>query len=300
MERGLRQGDPLSPLLFVLVVDVLHRMLEEAVRNGRITLLLVGRDHIELSHLQFADDTILFCPPKTETIVNYKRLLCCFELMSVCKQASLPVRYLRISLGANPCLVKTWKPVIDKVEEKLSLWKAKVLNKAGVVIGDSFGGDTSYSFTNVIWKGLVLPRIELFDWFVLVGRVNTKERLSRLGILHQHDSICVLCKKESECVHHLFVFCEFTWQVWCVWLRCFHRDWAVPGSIKGLFKSWNGTPNRKKEQRRWLTGFFAVIWNVWLECNNRIFNNKEVNVDVIQNMTFLSSKEWTGIDPTGY
>ncbi|XP_057745696.1 uncharacterized protein LOC130963611 [Arachis stenosperma] len=149
MERGLRQGDPLSPFLSVLAVDVLHRMIREAVRNGRICPLLVGRDHIELSHLQFADDTILFCPPEEETIRNYKRLLRCFELMSGlsinfekssfipvnceqswvqkmcrllgCKEASLPVRYLGISLGANPRLVKTWKPVIDKVDEKLSL-----------------------------------------------------------------------------------------------------------------------------------------------------------------------------------
>ncbi|XP_016178235.1 uncharacterized protein LOC107620616 [Arachis ipaensis] len=52
------------------------------VRNGRISPLLVGRDSIELSHLHFADDTILFCPPEEETIKNYKRLLRCFELMS--------------------------------------------------------------------------------------------------------------------------------------------------------------------------------------------------------------------------
>ncbi|XP_052107613.1 uncharacterized protein LOC127740579 [Arachis duranensis] len=135
MEKGLRHGDPLSPLLFVLVVDVLHRMLGEDVRNGRIAPLLVERDHIELSHLQFADDTILFFPLEIETIVNYKRLLRCFEMMSglsinfdkshlisvnceqewveqvcdllECKQAVLLVRYLEISLGANPLLVKT-------------------------------------------------------------------------------------------------------------------------------------------------------------------------------------------------
>ncbi|XP_057744717.1 uncharacterized protein LOC130962529 [Arachis stenosperma] len=68
---------------------------------------------------------------------------------------------------------------------------------------------------------------------------------------------------------------ELNCLVWCVWLRCFHRDWAVPRSIEGLFESWNGTPNRKEEQKRWLTGFFAIIWNIWLERNNRIFNNKE-------------------------
>ncbi|XP_057730401.1 uncharacterized protein LOC130945711 [Arachis stenosperma] len=149
MEKGLRQGDPLSLFLFVLVVDVLNRMIREAVRNGWISPLLVGRDNIELSHLQFADYTILFCLPEEETVRNYKRLLRCFELMSGlsinfeksnlipvncsqewvsrmcqllgCQEAALPVRYLGINLGANPRLVKTWKPVLDKVEEKLSL-----------------------------------------------------------------------------------------------------------------------------------------------------------------------------------
>ncbi|XP_057730184.1 uncharacterized protein LOC130945490 [Arachis stenosperma] len=110
-------------------------MIGEAVRNGRISPLLLGRDHIELSHLQFADDTILFRPPEEETIRNSQRLLRCFELMSGlninfekshfipvncdrmwvcrmclllgCKEASLPVRYLGISLGANSRLVKT-------------------------------------------------------------------------------------------------------------------------------------------------------------------------------------------------
>ncbi|XP_057740463.1 uncharacterized protein LOC130957629 [Arachis stenosperma] len=137
-------------------------MVGEAVKNGRISPLLVGRDNIELSHLQFADDTILFCPQETETIVNYKRLLQCFELMSGlsinfdktclisvnceqewmtnkcgllgCAEATLPVRYLEISLGANPRLVKAWKPIIDKVEDKFSLWKAKSLNKAGKLV----------------------------------------------------------------------------------------------------------------------------------------------------------------------
>ncbi|XP_072063929.1 uncharacterized protein [Arachis hypogaea] len=102
MERELRQGDPLSPFLFVLVIDVLHRMVGEAVRNGRISPLLVGRDNIELSHLQFADDTMLFCPQDTETVLNYKRLLRCFELMS-----GLSINYDKSSLISVNC-EKAW------------------------------------------------------------------------------------------------------------------------------------------------------------------------------------------------
>ncbi|XP_016164085.1 uncharacterized protein LOC107606547 [Arachis ipaensis] len=103
MERCLRQGDHLSPFLFVLVVDVLHKMVGEAVRNGRISLLLVGSDNIELSHLQFADDTILFCPQETETLVNYKRLLRCFEVMS-----DLSIKFDKSSLISVNC-EKEWE-----------------------------------------------------------------------------------------------------------------------------------------------------------------------------------------------
>ncbi|KAL4322009.1 hypothetical protein AHAS_Ahas14G0167600 [Arachis hypogaea] len=127
MPRGLRQRDPLSPFLFVLVVDVLNRMIGEALRNGRISPLLVGRDNIELSHLQFADDTILFCPPEEETVRNYKRLLRCFEMMS-----GLSINFEKSNLISVNCS-QEWL-VLDKVEEKLSLWKAKVLSEAGKLV----------------------------------------------------------------------------------------------------------------------------------------------------------------------
>lgn len=56
--RGLRQGDPLSPFLFTIVVDVLSRLMEKAQEFELIKGLVVGRESIEISHLQFADDTI--------------------------------------------------------------------------------------------------------------------------------------------------------------------------------------------------------------------------------------------------
>ena len=55
MGRGLRQGDPLSPFLFVLMAEVLNRMMKKAVDLGLIRGLTIGKEAIQISHLQFAD-----------------------------------------------------------------------------------------------------------------------------------------------------------------------------------------------------------------------------------------------------
>ena len=59
--RGIRQGDPLSPFLFLLVSEVLVAIINNLHFNGQYEGFLVGKDSIHLSLLQFADDTLLFC-----------------------------------------------------------------------------------------------------------------------------------------------------------------------------------------------------------------------------------------------
>jgi len=80
--KGLRQGDPLSPIMFNLVVDILTRMLKKAVAAGLIKGL--GTDLVEnvVASLQYADDTILFLDCKEEVVKNLKWVLTCFERMS--------------------------------------------------------------------------------------------------------------------------------------------------------------------------------------------------------------------------
>ncbi|KAF5449709.1 hypothetical protein F2P56_030126 [Juglans regia] len=59
--RGLRQGDPLSPYLFILCTEVLGKMLDEAERKGYITGFPFSRGSLKVNHLFFADDSLLFC-----------------------------------------------------------------------------------------------------------------------------------------------------------------------------------------------------------------------------------------------
>jgi hypothetical protein len=58
--RGLRQGDPLSPYLFLFVADGLSCILEHEIRSGAMHDLRICRTALGISHLLFADDTLLF------------------------------------------------------------------------------------------------------------------------------------------------------------------------------------------------------------------------------------------------
>jgi hypothetical protein len=57
--RGIWQGDPLSLLLFVFVMKALSRMLSAWINDGLLEGFKVG--NVTVSHLLFADDTLIFC-----------------------------------------------------------------------------------------------------------------------------------------------------------------------------------------------------------------------------------------------
>ena len=78
--RGIRQGDPLSPFIFVLVVDALNRLVVRARDVGLIEGFEIGRDRVKLSHLQFADDTIFFLPKDESKLKNLVDILDIFGL----------------------------------------------------------------------------------------------------------------------------------------------------------------------------------------------------------------------------
>ncbi|WKA03651.1 hypothetical protein VitviT2T_021750 [Vitis vinifera] len=80
--RGLRQSDPLSPFLFTIVADVLSRMLLKAEERSLLEGFRVGRNRCRVSHLQFADDTILFASSSEEELQTLKSLLLLFGQVS--------------------------------------------------------------------------------------------------------------------------------------------------------------------------------------------------------------------------
>jgi len=79
--KGLRQGDPLSPLLFNLVADALSTMLSRASAAGVIQGLVPNLIDGGLTHLQYPNDTVIFLSFSSENLLNIRLILSCYEAM---------------------------------------------------------------------------------------------------------------------------------------------------------------------------------------------------------------------------
>ena len=83
LERGLRQGDPLSPFLFLLAAEGLNVLMEAVVAQNLFTGYRVGvQDPVVVSHLQFADDTLLLGVKSWANVRALRAVLVLFETMS--------------------------------------------------------------------------------------------------------------------------------------------------------------------------------------------------------------------------
>lgn len=159
--RGLRQGDPLAPLLFNIVAEGLTDLMREALDKSFYSSLLVGEDNIPVNILQYADDTIFFGDASVQNVKTIKSILRSFELVSGlkknfakssfgvvgkseqwqaeaarylnCRILSFPFSYLGIPIGDNPSRSRLWDPIIKKCERRLATWKHRHISFGGRV-----------------------------------------------------------------------------------------------------------------------------------------------------------------------
>eukprot|EP00253_Pinus_taeda_P025265 PITA_25265 len=159
--QGIRQGDPLSPFLFVIIAEGLGCIIKSANVN-RYLKGLSFNDSPSFTHQQFVGDNMLYGHPSVQearifrdilssfsdasgalinrvksqifffnTHVSIQRLIACILGFTI---ANLPSKYLGAPLIASALKHSSWRDLLEKLEAKLFLWTHRSLNMASRVI----------------------------------------------------------------------------------------------------------------------------------------------------------------------
>lgn len=160
--RGVRQGDPLSPTLFVLAMEWFSRALNGAVEDGLISPYATKKPSLIINHLMFADDILLFTNGNRNSINNLKSLIDEFctlsgqnlnaEKCSIIfsdkitsnrrrtilsdtgfREDHLPLIYLGVPLFRGRPLVEYFTFLEDNIKDRIQGWARKYLSMAGRV-----------------------------------------------------------------------------------------------------------------------------------------------------------------------
>lgn len=160
-KRGIRQGDPLSPFLYLIAAEGLSLLTRRAISEGLIQAAVVGRQRLEVSHIQYADDTLFVVEGSTGNAEAIKWILKNFELISGlkvnfekssvfginldsqkmdevagilgCKVGSLPLPYLGLKVGGRINGIEGWSEVVERFKGRLRGWNAQSLSMGGRV-----------------------------------------------------------------------------------------------------------------------------------------------------------------------
>lgn len=155
--KGLRQGDPLSPMLFILAICPLQRIINQAAELGLLQSVLPSKAKLRCSI--YADDAALFAHPSALELTRPQKILLLFgecsglkvnmgktEIFPIRMQLSevnnlvhnflgkisnFPGKYLGLPLHTRKLRKIEVQPLIDKIGARLPGWKGKFLSSAG-------------------------------------------------------------------------------------------------------------------------------------------------------------------------
>jgi hypothetical protein len=207
--RGLRQGCPLSPFLYILLADSLSRKLEEERRKGKLPGLLIARGVKEINHSQFADDTLLLGSTTIRTANRFQKILSSFLTASggklniskcriygwhvpghikeqIARIFGFPIittwnyfKYLGMPIFLNSYGSSAWLEIVEKISARIQNWGGRWLNPAGktILIKSVLSSLSIFQCSGLLAPKGILEKISralrCFLW--AGGKTNTKK-----------------------------------------------------------------------------------------------------------------------------
>jgi hypothetical protein len=232
-------------------------MISALVDGGLLLGFMVGSRSggaINISHLLFADDTLIFSEANPDHLRNLRSLFLCFEAVSGlrinlakselvpvgnvmnveglasilgCRVSSLPMKYLGLPLGASFKAKSIWDDIIEKVERRLAGWKMMYLSKGGRVtlIKSTLSNLPTYFMSLFPLPVGVANRLEKLHWDFLWGGMGEEFKFH----LVSWTKVCTLIFEGGLGVWNLLVFNRALLGKW-LW-RYVHEREAYGGMV---------------------------------------------------------------------
>ncbi|GJZ89135.1 RNA-directed DNA polymerase, eukaryota, reverse transcriptase zinc-binding domain protein [Tanacetum coccineum] len=215
-QKGLKQRDPLSLFLFILIMKSLHLSFQKLVDEG----LFKGRSlssSLQLSHLFYVDDVIFMGQWSDSNITTIVHALKCFHkasglrmnlhkstLLGVfvvdekvnraalkmgCSTFKMPFSYLGIKVGGLMSRINSWDEVVTRVYSRLSKWKMKTLSIGGrlTLLKSVLGLTPIYYMSMFKVSSQVLKILEAIRCQFFNGADSKEKKMSFIKALHGED-----------------------------------------------------------------------------------------------------------------
>ena len=215
--RGIRQGDPLSPYIFIICMEMLSRIIHKSCEENKWKPFRLRGGSTSISHLMFADDLILFGEATPQTLLAVRESLSLFFKLSGQKmnngkskiffspntpqslvdefEQDLDVLaakdlgiYLGFPLSNKRPAKKHFQNIVGKLENKLSLWKANSLSKAGraLLISSTLQSIPRYFMQGLHFPKSITKKMDSISANFLWGNKDKKKGLNCIS----WDNIC--------------------------------------------------------------------------------------------------------------
>ncbi|KAF7822290.1 reverse transcriptase [Senna tora] len=320
--RGLRQGDPLSPCLFILVADVLSSMLNKAVFEGRLCgirlarNLIAGRETLEKGlgwrlgngeKIKVWGDKWIpalssFCLSSPVPGVDWENV----AVSSIIQNGSWKLDGIKNFLTVKELDAIRSMPIPSLGSEDVRVWvnerNGAYSVKSGYLVAKralekDVVSKASSSFVVpkelwvAIWKLKVAEKVKHFIWRLCTNSLPTMVNLVKRRC--NVKSCCPVCSLEEESSEHLLLFCKWTEMVWYGSLFCARWDRF---EVKRVEIWWCNLLLGENRVDDWIAALFAyTCWHIWKARCCLVFEHADVDASFVIQRSFAAAAEfWNG------
>jgi hypothetical protein len=179
----------------------------------------------------------------------------------------------------------TWRWMLDPIHGYSVRSTYHFLTTSGEAVDRSLVDD--------VWHKLIPSKVSLFVWRLLHDRLPTKDNLARRRVIQAADTACTASCGNLETAKHLFLGCDIHSSLWLLVLHWLGISAVLLGELRQHFMQFihmAGLPRFSFLFLRVI--WFASVWVIWKERNNRVFNNASSSPSVLLEKVKLNSFLW--------